>query len=126
MTTNTESDRDELRRQMRLPARRWALVVGWGLTALALLLNLAHVPGIYRATRTIDQAIDAVLLFGSPCALGLALAFPLVPRLRHRPVARWGALLWLPLALVSVLSFPVSFLYAELSQYDTWFGAPLR
>ena len=109
-----------------LPAGVWMSRIGWGLTAVALALNLLNLPAVCRTASKIHNAVGVLWMFGSPFALGLTIGCALAFRLRRRAVTRRGALLWVLLAFVSVAAFPLSWGATTLLSYDTWFGHDVR
>jgi hypothetical protein len=113
---------EQLKYRLRRPAWRWLVITAWTLTGLALAANLANVAGIYRTAARIHNWVGVLWLFGAPCALTLAMACLLVPRLRRRPTTRRGAILCVLLAVASLLGFPFSYGATKLLSYDTWFG----
>jgi hypothetical protein len=99
---------------------------GWGLTAFALALNLLNVPGVWRTASKVHNGVGVVWMFGSPFALALAIGCALGLRPRRRTVTRRGALLWVLLALASLMAFPLSWGATTLLSFDTWFGRDVR
>lgn len=122
MTSDTSHEGEELRYRLRRPAGRGLAGTAWCLTGLALALNLANGPGVYRTAAKVHNWMGVLWMFGAPCALTLAMAFVLVPRLRRRPITRRGAILSILLAVASLLGFPFSYGATKLLSYDTWFG----
>jgi hypothetical protein len=110
-----ELEEDELLRWMRQPAPRWPHPVGWSLTALALVLNVANAPAVARTVGKLENLMGVLWTFTTHLALLLALCCVLIPRARRRPLNRRGAILWLLLALFSLLTFPISYAATELA-----------
>jgi hypothetical protein len=115
MAGNTDGDGEELSRWVMLPAGIWMLRTGWGLTAVALALNLLNLPGVCRTASKIHNGVGVLWMFGAPFALALTIGCALALWLRRRAVTRRGALLWVSLAFVSLAAFPLS---PKLGRHD--------
>lgn len=109
-----------------LPAGIGMLRIGWGLTAVALALNLLNLPDVCRTASKIHNGVGVLWMFGSPFVLGLTIGCALALWLRRRAVTRRGALLWALLAFVSVAALPLSWGATTLLSYDKWFGRDVR
>lgn len=91
------------------PAARWLRGASFVFTAFAILLNAVNAPGVALAVPKVHNFIGVLWLFGTHAALALALYCGLVPRLRRHPLTQKRAGWWLVFALLSVLTFPVSY-----------------
>jgi hypothetical protein len=122
MTARNDIDADDLRHRLQQPARRWLVLTARVIIALALALNLANMPGIYRTAAKVHNWMGALWMFGSPGALVLAIACTAV----RRPITWRRALVCLALAILSALGFLFSYAATQLLSYDTWFGHPTQ
>src|SRR6185503_1527234 len=100
------------------PANSWVLALAFVLTISAFLLNVASVKAIFEFFIESDVRRDPTLLLAvlsSPLALLMAITCPLWVWITRRPLTLRRTLIWVLLALLSILGWPLSCFMSNLA-----------